>query len=165
MIASSPSGATVRSQSAEITPAPALPLPFPSAEPVCACRTGLAGKPKSPLSCRGGRLILAQSLLNKWKILIKMSSSTTGTGNPSQGHSRGGAGWMKWRIETIKCREIRNRICNTQSNNGFSPDIAVTPPPSLPCVYNGIRQSKWQWKIELSNSQSTRLVINVFAAW
>lgn len=74
MIASSPSGATVRSQSAEITPAPALP-PFFSlpGTGVCACWTGLAGKPKSLLSCRGGHLILAQSLLNKWKILIKMS--------------------------------------------------------------------------------------------
>lgn len=74
MIASSPSGATVRSQSAEITPAASPPslLLLPGSG-VCACRTGLAGKPKSVLSCRGGHLILAQSPLNKWKILIKMS--------------------------------------------------------------------------------------------
>lgn len=37
MIASSPSGATVRSQSAEITPAPALPPFFSSLELVCVC--------------------------------------------------------------------------------------------------------------------------------
>lgn len=75
MIASSPSGATVRSQSAEITPAGALPPFFSSVEVVCvcACWTGLVGKPKSLLSCRGGHLILAQSMLSKWKILIKLS--------------------------------------------------------------------------------------------
>lgn len=32
------------------------------------------------------------------------------------------------------------------------------------CVFNGIRQSKWPRKIELSNSESTRLVISVFTA-
>lgn len=32
------------------------------------------------------------------------------------------------------------------------------------CVFNGIRRSKWPRKIELSNSESTRLVISVFTA-
>lgn len=32
------------------------------------------------------------------------------------------------------------------------------------CVFNGMRQSKWPRKIELSNSESTRLVISVFTA-
>lgn len=50
MIASSPSGATVRSQSAEITPAPALPPLFPSAEPVCV-RVGLAWRGNQSHRC------------------------------------------------------------------------------------------------------------------
>lgn len=50
MIASSPSGATVRSQSAEITPAPALPPLFPSVELVCV-RVGLAWRGKQSHCC------------------------------------------------------------------------------------------------------------------
>lgn len=76
MIASSPSGATVRSQSAEITPAPALPPFFSSLELVCV-RVGLAWRGnqshRCPVEGKGGHLILAQSSLNKWEILIKLS--------------------------------------------------------------------------------------------
>lgn len=35
---------------------------------------------------------------------------------------------------------------------------------SAVCVFNGVRQSKWPRKIELSNSERTRLVISVFTA-
>lgn len=42
--------------------------------------------------------------------------------------------------------------------------LCVGSRSSASCVFNGIRQSKWPRKIELSNSESTRLVISVFTA-
>lgn len=50
MIASSPSGATVRSQAAEITPAPALP-PLSSALELVLAHVGLAGRGKQSHRC------------------------------------------------------------------------------------------------------------------
>lgn len=131
MIASSPSGATVRSQSTEITPAPALPS-FSLLQAgllcvfVCVSVGGVvwtspAGETKVTAvlsSEEGDHLILAHSSLNKWKIFIKMSSVlTTGTGNSSWGNDCPIAGRENAR-ERLSCQAVKDPLspCSPSNN-------------------------------------------------